>query len=197
MEDIAFLNWFAGFCEGEGWISTRSASTKPNSSGSYYRAEIGIKQKEKSPLDLIKTKFGGTVTDELNNGKFRIWKWSISRRPKVIKIARLILPYMRFRRNEFEGKIRFLEELERKNPFVGYSQKEIDFVRVNWGKPDKEVAAVLRRSASSVQKKRLELGLKKLKKPNPKLLLRNSKGQIIGRLPNTIMKESKFDGVNQ
>jgi len=51
--DEGFLNWFAGFWEGEGWISTRAHSSP------YHRAEIGIKQKDRTPLDLIKSKFGG------------------------------------------------------------------------------------------------------------------------------------------
>ena len=111
MENLeeSFLNWFAGFWEGEGCISTRA-----HTQGRYHRALIEIKQKDRTPLDLIQSKFSGSVTKEICNRKFLIWKWSLSKRTEVIRVSKLMLPYLRFRQREVEDKSRFLEELESK-----------------------------------------------------------------------------------
>ena len=109
--NLEFLAWLAGFWEGEGSLSI-GPSVAPN----YPRARLQIKQVNKEPLELIRSKLGGILRVESGKGwrlgKKPIWRWVVNKRLEVIRILRLVLPHLRFRKKDVEHKLRFLIGLE-------------------------------------------------------------------------------------
>lgn len=166
MEDLdrEFLAWLAGFFEGEGNFDTGFVN------GKHPRALITISQTDKRPLELIQSRLGGYLKyRKYNNPSWKpLWTWGTGKRFEAIKIVRVLLPYLRFKREKIEQKIKLVENVPAKRPSISprrFSNGEIKFIRNHWRETDECVARALGRNLQTVRCKRLKLGLKK---PNSK-----------------------------
>jgi len=162
--DEHFLNWLAGFWEGEGYFTIR------RDKGGWHHCRFGIAQTDTAPLKEISEKLGvGYVRLSEKRRKPNYsdkWVWEVGNRVEIIKVAELLLPYLRFRKFEVEDKLRKVKELQAKNPNVGkrlrrYSKEEEEFIKSRWELSDKELARILGRSISSLRHKRQRLGMVK------------------------------------
>jgi len=157
-----FLAWFARFWEGEGWFSTRhqAGSKRP-------RTEVGIKQVDKRPLSLIQSKLGGRLELERVRGKPNwkpIWRWSVAKREDALKTVRLLIPYLRFRKNEVERKIEYVKSVVPRNPSSKwvttshFTDEEDEYIKNHWRDFDYDIARRLRRSVGAIAERRGKLG---------------------------------------
>lgn len=93
MADPVTLAWFAGFYEGEGWVS--------NDKENRNRLKVGIAQNDRTPLDQGQAIWGGSVIKRVrkspatNSTKIcTSHAWNLSH-AKGLKFIRDIRPYMR------------------------------------------------------------------------------------------------------
>lgn len=88
--EIAYL---AGFFDGEGFIIICKDKTRLGNPS--YRLRIGASQVIKSPIDLLKDKFGGLVRlQEKPNAKHRsIYTWE-QHSQKAVDTLKILLPYL-------------------------------------------------------------------------------------------------------
>lgn len=143
-ENKEFLSWFAGFWEGEGWLSTRG-----------YSCQLGIKQKDKRPLEEILEFFKtGTLKSEKGSGKYRknnIWVWTVSNKRDVAYISLLMTPFLRFRHAQiFEKRDKLVY-----NPrHVPWFKSDVKFLVENYKKLGaKEIARLLKKKPHTVRNK--------------------------------------------
>ena len=132
--DRDFLNWFAGFFEGEGSIGIY----RNNGKNQRFYGKIAVYQANKKPLCLIQNVFGGGITKH-NGGKGRLGKkviycWYLTKRIKLIEIIEAILPFLRFRKEQVQLILRRLREFDAKSQCRSWSKSEITFLRQNYGK---------------------------------------------------------------
>jgi predicted transcriptional regulator len=154
--DKDFLNWFAGFWEGEGHFSVKR-------NGKHFT--FGVDNTDERPIRLIKEKLGiGHITVKKHRKKNPEWSdcytWRVNALEDVIYVAELLLPYLRFRADEVREKLalakRRREALSRRK----WSSREVEFLKQNYGKMKIEkLAKMLSRSIESVQCKAQRLGL--------------------------------------
>ena len=166
MEDLdhEFLAWLAGFWEGEGSLSVRKTSTKKRGDF-WHRSVMSIKQKKVEPLQLIQSKLGGRVSIEKagKNRLYPIHRWEVSKRAEVIRIAHLLVPFLKFRGEDVKAKLKLMEYLEETNPRPWYSAWETAFIEDNFPEMgDVDLAKKLNRSADGVKHFRTKLGLFRL-----------------------------------
>lgn len=86
------LGWVAGFFQGEG-----SISLSVNGQG-YFIGNIGAYQKEKEPLSLVQSYFGGKIRLKHNRGGFveggvDIWEWQLYGK-SALPFLKAILPHV-------------------------------------------------------------------------------------------------------
>jgi hypothetical protein len=89
----ADLNWLAGFWEGEGWVSFSDHSLSYYKDKIYRRTaqfQVGLAQNDRTPLDWVKTHFGGGVYK--NSGNCFHWRGN---GPIGRKFLQTLLPYLR------------------------------------------------------------------------------------------------------
>ena len=93
MTDPVTLAWFAGFYEGEGWVS----NDKHNGN----RCKVGISQNDRAPLDQGQAIWGGNVIKRVRQspatGSTKVCTghdWNLSQKPGL-KFLNDIRPYMR------------------------------------------------------------------------------------------------------
>jgi len=108
-EDREFLAWLAGFWEGEGSLDIK----KRWSNSLYYLYNITISQSDRLPLDLIQNNFAGMGKIEeqrRRNPKHKTgYKWVVWRKLDVLKVLKLILPFLKFKQKKVKEAINFLE----------------------------------------------------------------------------------------
>lgn len=178
-----FLAWFAGFWEGEGSIS---------------RNRLSIYQKEKTPLEIIQSKFGGNLNLRERTTSFPprnpIWVWDICHRKKLIEVLEAVSPFLKFRQDKVSKELEELKEREEKNPsrkpphrskLRAWETREEEFVRSNHGKMlDWEMGSVLGRTAESVRARRYKLGLRRDFERAIKLREKKNPAYVSSRIAN-------------
>jgi hypothetical protein len=158
--DEKFLTWLAGFWEGEGCFRLRR-----NRYPYFDISQSG--ERGRRILEEIRDRLGlGHVkVERYDNPRHKDrYRWIVTETGDVIKVVEMLLPYMKFRRDEAEKKLALL-----KNSAVHkckwWSQEEIAFLVKNYPKMTKEeIAKALNRTVMSVRYKLDELKLRKFKR---------------------------------
>jgi len=158
--DKEFLIWFAGFWEGEGCLSIDHHTT-----GNPRRVSIFVGQagdKGKKICEEIQSKLGGKV--RLHQRRKENWKecyvWEINSRDKVIEIVEMMLPYLRFRKDEVEEKLKILKKW-RDNGRKNWTQEEIELLKRLGHLPATQLTKYFpNHTYNSIKQKKTKLGLK-------------------------------------
>ena len=155
--DREFWSWFAGFWEGEGSLTKNG--------------RVSICQKDKTPLEFIQSKLGGSLNLRQRKSNFPphnpIWVWYVSLRRDVIKVAESMFPYLKFRQKKVLEVLEDLREKESKRPSQprhfkmkprAWAGEEDEFIRQHYTDMlDREMAENLQRTVESVRARRYEL----------------------------------------
>lgn len=103
--DESFLQWFIGFCEGDGSFSyTKTSVYHRQRNGKSYiehvseRLRFSICQKERRIVEKIAYKFGFGRVSSFNKGEETYWRWSLESKKSIESMAyllsgNLVLPY--------------------------------------------------------------------------------------------------------
>lgn len=149
----SFWNWFAGFWEGEGAVGVYKGK----------QVEICACQKVREPLDYIYENIGiGKVVLDTEKGVRTLWRWRTRSRPLILKIGRMLMPYLRFRRQEMEIALATIQKMEDARHWNDWTNDELTFLKNNYNKiPPKEIATQLpRHTYHAIYTKRKILNLK-------------------------------------
>ena len=118
-EDREFLAWLAGFWEGEGTISIRKKESRSRKApiacahSGCLAIYLAISQTDRLPLDLIQSRLGtGKIfVQEHNNPRHKTtFVWVVSRKLDILKVLRLIFPFLKFKHEKVRNAIIHLEE---------------------------------------------------------------------------------------
>lgn len=156
MENInqEFLAWLAGFWEGEGSLE---ASDK--------HSRISIAQTDPTPLHFIQRKIGSgqvRISEWRRKPHYKDkWIWEINRRPDIIKVVILIIPYLKFRRKKVVDKLFILQRKEARFPYKPrYTKEENEYLVKNWAiLQPKTIAIALGKTSAGVRSRVKKLGL--------------------------------------
>jgi transposase-like protein len=158
--DGEFLAWLAGFWEGEGTFRVRR--------GRYPYFDISQSgERGRKILEEIRDRLGvGYVKVEPRrsvNHEDR-YRWIITETGDVVRVVEMLLPYMRFRRDEVEGKLAVLKRVTRRR-CRRWSREDVEFLVGNYPKMTREeIAKAVGRTVWAVRSKIQELGLRKFKR---------------------------------
>jgi hypothetical protein len=162
------LSWIAGFWEGEGSLSIYDPRNKKARTPKVCLTISQSGERGKRVLEEISSKFGGIGHIYCSHGGFSRRKPSKWNPVYVLQVARLkdvlcfiqaILPYMQFRRDEVEPKLRILESLE-VQPKIHWTNDEVEYLKNFHGKQtNPEIGRHLKRTTSGVVVKANSLGL--------------------------------------
>lgn len=162
--DCDFLNWFAGLWEGEGYVGIYKRNR--NSPTKY--GKIGVSQCNPKPLLLIQSIFGGGVYPHNGGpdriGKKPVYSWCLCSSIKLIEILNAVLPFLRFRQQCVKQVFEEIKEIDSKQRSPRWTQREISFLKENYGKiPTRLMAegAINRHSEGGIQQKARKLALKR------------------------------------
>jgi len=149
-----FMNWFAGFWEGEGTF---------NLSQPKRRVEFAISQKRREPLEYIIRILGVGKIYLARDGIYPLFRWYVNDRKGAIEIARRILPFLTFRKNNVAETLKIIEEWQQNSNRNRWTKKEDDFIRRNYkSMTDKEIAKpLMNRTTNEVKCRRKRLKLHK------------------------------------
>jgi len=87
---MEYVEWAAGFFDGEGCISFKGGAGGKYA-GRY--VHLIVEQKDRRPLDRLQTLFGGNIYAGTNK-----WRWSIQQKDLVRKALTLMLPHLTVKR---------------------------------------------------------------------------------------------------
>jgi len=139
--DRDFLNWFAGFWEGEGYLGVY----KTNRRSERCYGKMGIYQNNIEPLLLIQKIFGGGIIKHSSGKKHfskkPVYCWYLSKTIKLIEILEVILPFLRFKQDHVKQTLEKLKEIDSKAKFPKWSEREIAYLKENYGKIPSRVMA--------------------------------------------------------
>ena len=171
--DKLFLAWVAGFYEGEGcfWIGHQNGRRQPV-------ARIMIGQADKRPIMLIKKKLGGHVyfRKARQKGWKDQWVWQVVNKRDLIRIVRLILPFLTFKKRDVQRKLKMVEISDVNSKKHDWAEHEIQFLKKNWRVyTDIKLAEKLSRTAMAVIQKRRKFGMRKVKWGKPRIWTANEK----------------------
>lgn len=165
-----FWVWLAGFWEGDGSLAIYHRKLKNGDPS--ITVGLVISQKRKRAVDVIHNELKDVYKSNLGNrvsysgyGRTGMYTWYVCDLFDVIRILENIVPHMRFRRREMEGKLRelkiFYDERIKRHTFT----KEQDrFILENYGKMRcKDISRAIGKSTSSVYGRARLLGIKILK----------------------------------
>ena len=143
--DDYFLSWFAGFWEGEGTFCISPKETRIN-------VIFSVAQKNRKPLDLIQKTFGGSILCRKRDGNHN---WQIHKRKKIIQICKWMLPFLKFRNEQVEIKLKVLEDRELFSQSLYWQPQEKEFLFRNYKKYRRnnklrELAQKLNRTYSAI-----------------------------------------------
>ena len=119
------LSYIAGIIDGEGCLrigkcsgkktmeSTRSINTK-------YAAYIQVGMVERVIPELLKSQFGGSVREECVPDRRSVWRWVLSSRLQVTKVAKTLLPYLIIKKKHAKNMIDFCDNWVRTGRWVDH-----------------------------------------------------------------------------
>jgi len=159
-EDKLFWAWLAGFWEGEGHFTiTQQVQTYKGRNYPKNHVVLAITNTRIDVLEYIREKLGvGRVYRRTSKGS----EFIISSIPEAIAVCKRLLPFLKFRKDEVQRKLKLLmgiwsNFLKRKRL---WSKEDIEFIKENWRRmTDREIAEKLGRTLSAVQLRREKLGL--------------------------------------
>ena len=105
MSQEEILNYLAGFFEGDGCVTVTHKHTK------YPMLCLRVGQcRSKEPLYLFKKQFGGNIYEDIHRSPITTAKeshvWAITGN-QAIKTLDILLPYCRFRNEEYKEKLNY------------------------------------------------------------------------------------------
>ena len=113
MNERDLLIWAAGFFDGKGCVNIGKCTVnRENSKGkrtyTSYQLSIIAAQKTKPCLEIFIQLFGGTITSQLHQEKFMVWKWKATG-PQAANALIKMLPYLQVKRAAAEIGLRCYE----------------------------------------------------------------------------------------
>lgn len=107
MTHTELIAYCSGFFDGEGTISI--CRCKPNGKAKgYYRLHIGASQKEKSPLLLLQSVFGGRIYDGNRRGFHCLFQWILTNKAERLRFLQMTIPFLQSKRAEAEIGLQFI-----------------------------------------------------------------------------------------
>jgi len=161
-----FIIWFTGFWEGEGSFflneKDRGCSLSVSQSGERGEKVISF---IKSQFDEILS-YSNHLTYKYKNPKYKLCHiFTVSNRMDMIKVIKLMLPHLKFRKEEIKSALKKLKKWEEEGKAHRWNKEEINFLKENYKKrTDDELSKLLpRHTKKTIVDKRLELNLRKHK----------------------------------
>lgn len=121
MKDERLFNYLAGFLEADGCVCVAKKDTK------YPTLMFQIGQcRSRYPLELFLSTFGGAIYEDKHKSAItkapKIWKYIISNN-KALEVLKELLPFCKFRRDEWNEAIKYYLENRINNTYRGRSRK--------------------------------------------------------------------------
>lgn len=153
-----FIAWFTGFWEGEGCLYLHDARHRGIQYPRLSVAQTGPRGKQ--ICEQIKGEWGcGFVRETLlkNEKHATLYTWTASKLSEVVRIGKLMLPYMKFRQEEFVRKL----EIVRENYEASCLWNDGSDLRLRklteTGKTTEQICVLLKRTRSSINHRRNRL----------------------------------------
>lgn len=111
MKNEVAIAYCAGFFDGEGMVGIHKASVAKTNQRDQWPTlslKIQVGQKDRRPLDFLRSMFGGKIYTKYRRGIPVIYEWHVGRREHQKRFLRAILPYVILKKREVEIGIEFL-----------------------------------------------------------------------------------------
>jgi len=162
--DKEFLIWLAGFFDGEGCFSINYYINKKGEKHPR-RARLSISQAGERGLKIckeIQSVLGGAV--RLVSKKKKNWKecyvWSVCSHDDIIRVAELILPYLRVKQDEVREKLELLKRCK-ENGRNRWTDEEIERLKKLGHLPATQLTKYFpRHTYGSIKAMKVKLGLR-------------------------------------
>ena len=123
---IADLNYMAGIFDGEGCISIGKHKKRGHWNAAY-SLKVAIVMCNAYIPNLFQFAFGGKVYTQNRGGRYLPeWHWAIAAN-KAVEFLKILLPYLRLKKDEAELAIRFQAFKKNKHTYPGnaYTEEEV------------------------------------------------------------------------